>query len=153
MFHLQVWMRRVKTLRGEPVAGQLESSSTRWTTWMESSTSTAWTVRPSLILIGRRSTNSRFGHSCRKLVWKASWGEVRPLWDMTEHDPRQTQITWDQRIPEAGNQFDFLHDQWIKIWSRCNSDLGAKWLMITWRLKPTSGDQKGRTGPSILQMH
>lgn len=65
MFPLQVWMRRVKMLCGKPVVGQLESSSTRWITWMESSTSTGWTARHSSILIVRHLTDR--GHTATLL--------------------------------------------------------------------------------------
>lgn len=100
MFTLQVWMRRVKMSRGKPAAGQLVSSSTRWTTWMGSSTSTAWTARPSSTSTGRHSTNRGSDHkhlhkNYVKLQWlyillhtmsdESTWCCRKPLFFWLEH--------------------------------------------------------------------
>lgn len=62
-------MRRVKPSRGRPAAGQLVSSSTRWTTWTGSSTSTAWTARPSSTSTGQLTMNRRSsGRADRSLI-------------------------------------------------------------------------------------
>lgn len=71
-------MRRVKMSCGRQAAGQPVSSSMRWTTWMESSTSTAWTPRPSSTSTGRPSTSRGNGplppkkESCKTVVISSS---------------------------------------------------------------------------------
>lgn len=78
LFSLQDLMRRVKMSRGRQAAGQPVSSSMRWTTWMGSSTLTAWTARPSSTSTGRPLTSRGNGplppqkESCKTVVISSS---------------------------------------------------------------------------------